>query len=46
MYDTYPKSGSERKVRRRIQRKLQDVPITNIKAIHKMENKLRDGYDH
>jgi hypothetical protein len=43
MYNTYAKSGCERKVRRRFQCNFQDVPLPNRKTIHKIENKLRDS---
>jgi hypothetical protein len=42
MYDTYARNGSERKVRI-FQCKFYEVPITDIKATHKIENKLSNA---
>jgi hypothetical protein len=42
IYDTYVKSGSARKVRRRFGRKFQDVTVPQRETVHRLMNKVRE----
>jgi transposase len=41
MYDTYVKSGSARKVRRRFRLKYPGVTVPQLETVHKLVNKVR-----
>jgi transposase len=41
MYDTYVKSGSARKVRRRFRHKFQNVTVPQRETVHRLVNKVR-----